>query len=297
MLPVTDPRSNKNDQIRHVVEVLGRSGDRLKVFKAIYKGKKAIKTVSEIAKITKLLKIRVLQEAGKLSGNGVVHAVKELGKETGYRKDSFFATNRATILRLVNNSVKLAKLPTKTHPRVQGETKIIIKGVERKPKTREVFIDDIDSFKAVKKIKSSAIAGYIPINEKQFKLGIQKLLGEHGKFTDWGGEKGDLLTSRLYFGGKRITAAFAFKGRGLSGILTPARMGKNGDQIQRLFESAAQIFLLQYWGSIHERVREQIQGWATLTSLSRGEKILFCLIDGGDTARLIKAYPKQLRPS
>ena len=294
ILPVTDPRSNKNDQIRHVVEVLGRSGDRLKVFIAIYKGKKAIKTVSEIAKITKLTKMRVLQEAGKLSGNGIIHPVK-VGAETGYKKDPFFATHRGTILRLVKNPAKLAKLPTKTHPKVHGQTKIIIKGVERKPNIQEVFIDDIDSFKVVKKIKPAAIAGFIPINEKKFKLGIQKLLGERGKFTDWGGEKGDLLTSRLYFGGKRIAAAFAFKGRGLRGILTPARMGKNRDQIQRLFESAAKMFLLQYWGSIHERVREQVQGWATLTSLRLGEKILFCLIDGGDTARLFQAYPKQLR--
>ena len=35
---VTDARSNKNDQIKHAVETIGRSKDRLKVFKAIYKG-------------------------------------------------------------------------------------------------------------------------------------------------------------------------------------------------------------------------------------------------------------------
>jgi hypothetical protein len=294
VLPVSDPRSNRNDQIRHAVEALGRSQDRLKVFKAIYRGKRAIKTVSAIAKVTKLLKIRVLQEAAKLSGNGIVHAVK-VGGETGYRKDSFYATNRSSILRLVGNPTKLAKLPTKTHPRVQGATKtVVIKGVGRQAKTKEIFIDEIDSFKAVRKIKPAAIAGYIPINEKQFKLGIQKLLGEKGKFTDWGGEKGDLLTTRLYLGGKRIAAAFAFKGRGMNGVLTPAKMGKNGDQIQRLFESAAKIFILQYWRGIDERVREQVQAFAMLTSLRLGEKILFCLIDGGDTARLIQAYPKQL---
>jgi len=294
ILPVTDSRSNKNDQIRYAVEALGRSKDRLKVFKAIYKGKKAIKTVSEIAKITRLSNIRVLQEAGKL--NGVVHAVKEVGSETGYRKDPFYKTNRTTILRLAGNPKKLAKLPTKTHPRVHGATKtVIIKGVGRQVKTKEIFIDDIDSFTAVRKIRSSAIAGYIPIDEKQFKLGIQKLLGEQGKFTDWGGEKNDLLTSRIYLGGQRIAAAFAFKGRGMRGALTPAKMGKNGDQIQRLFESAAKIFFLQYWAGIDERVREQVQAFATLTSLRLGEKILFCLIDGGDTARLIQAYPKQLK--
>jgi len=46
---VSDHRSNRNDQIRTAVDVLGRSKDRLKVFKAIYRGKKALKTVPEIA--------------------------------------------------------------------------------------------------------------------------------------------------------------------------------------------------------------------------------------------------------
>ena len=293
ILPVTDPRSNKNDQIRHAVEVLGRSKDRLKVFKAIYQGKRAVKTVSAIAKVTRLSNVRVLQEAGKLSGNGIVHPVK-VGKETGYQKDSFYSTNRARILQLVGNPQKLAKLPTKTQPRASGESRIVIKGLERKPNTKEIYIDEIDSFKAVKRVELSAIAGNSRINERKFKLGIQKILGEKGQFTDWGGEKGDLLTSRLRYGGKRITAAFAFKGRGTRGVLTPAKMGKNGDQIQRLFESSAQLFILQYWGSIHERVREQIQGWATLTSLRLERKILFCLVDGEDTSRLIQAYPQQL---
>src|SRR5215469_8782974 len=100
ILPVTDPRSNKNDQIKHAVEVIGRSKDRLKVFRAIYRGKKAIKTVSAIAKLTGLSNVRVLQEAAKLSGNGIVHPLK-MGRETGYQKDVFYSTNRSRILQLV----------------------------------------------------------------------------------------------------------------------------------------------------------------------------------------------------
>ncbi len=231
--------------------------------------------MSTIAKVTRLSNVRVLQEAGKLSGNGIVHPVK-VGRETGYRKDLFYSTNRAHILHLLTNPKSLSKLPTKTQPRASGENRIVIKGLDRKPNTKEVYIDDIDSFRAVKRIKSSAIVGKAHIDERKFKLGIQKILGEKGQFTDWGGEKGDLLTSRLLYGGKRITGAFAFKGRGTRGVLTPAKMGKNGDQIQRLFESSAQVFILQYWGSIHERVREQVEGWATLTSLVAEENtILF----------------------
>ncbi|MFI5097696.1 MAG: winged helix-turn-helix domain-containing protein [Candidatus Acidiferrales bacterium] len=290
-LAVTDSRSNKNDQIKHVVEVLGRSKDRLKVFKAIYQGKKAVKTVSDIMRRTGLSRVRVNQEAGKLSGNGIIQAFR-VGRETSYKKDLFYSTNRSTILRLVGNPKGLQRLPTKTQPRQSGGSTVIIKGVERKPRIKEVHIDDIDSFEAVRKVGVIGIQNS-HLSEKRFKRGVQKLLGEPGKFSDWGGEKGDLLTSRLRYKGKRIPTVFAFKGPGTRGTLTPKKMGKNGDQVQRLFESSASFFILQYWAEIGERVREQAEGWATLTSMRMQKKILFCLIDGKDTSRLIQAYPRQ----
>ena len=219
-----------------------------------------------------------------------MHTIKAEG-ETAYSKDKFYKTNRSKILRMVNNPSKLTKFPTKINPAV-NIVKTIIRDLNRKPKIQEDFIDDIDSFKAVRKVKS--VARYVRIKETEFKRGIQKIIGQPGKFQDWGGEKNDLLTTRLYLGGRRIAVAFAFKGVGMTGELTPAKMGKNGDQIQRLFESDAQIFILQYWAAISERIREQVRAFATITSLQRREKIYYCLIDGVDTARLIQAYPKQL---
>jgi hypothetical protein len=292
MQPVTDTRSNKNDQIKHAVEVIGRSKDRLKVFKAIYEGRKAVKTVSELVIRTRLARIRVTQEAARLNGNGIVQAVK-VGKETGYRKDLFYSTNRSTILRLLANPKSLQQLPTKTQPRQSGGSTIIIRGVDRKPRIKELHIDEIDSFRAVKKVDPTGIQKNPHVSEKKFKHGIQKILGEVGKFNDWGGEKGDLMTSRLRYKGNRIATVFAFKGPGTRGVLTPRKMGKNGDQIQRLFESAAALFILQYWGEIGERVREQVEGWATLSSIRLQREILFCLIDGVDTSRLILAHGPQ----
>ena len=238
----------------------------------------------------------MLQEGAKLSANGIVHAEKN-GRQTGYRKDGFYSANRARILQLIVNPKKLAKLPTKTHPNIAVENKVVIKGIERTPKTKELFLDDVESFKLIRRLASTAAYLNAPINEKKFKHGVRKVLGEVGQFTDWGGEKGDLLSTRLVYRGTRIAAAFAFKGKGTRGTLTPKKMGKNGDQIQRLFESAADVFFIQYWGEIDERVREQVAGWATLTSLRLRKTIFFCLIDGKDTARLIKAYPKQFRGS
>jgi|SRR5271169_6682241 len=231
------------------------------------------------------------QEAAKLSGNGIIQAFRA-GKETSYQKDLFYSTNRSTILRLVKNPKSLQKLPTKTQPRQSGGSTVIIRGIERKPRIKEIYIDDIDSFKAVKKVAATGIQNS-RISEKRFKRGIQKILEQPGKFKDWGGEKGDLLTSRLRYKGSRIPTVFAFKGPGTRGTLTPKKMGKNGDQVQRLFESAASFFILQYWAEIGERVREQVVGWATLTSIQLQKKILFSLIDGKDTSRLIQAYSRQ----
>jgi hypothetical protein len=123
-----------------------------------------------------------------------------------------------------------------------------------------------------------------------------KIIGEKGKFKDWGGEKNDLCSTRLYFQGRRMATAFAFKGKGLTKKkLTPNFMGKNGDQIQRLFQSPAEIFILQYWSQIDDSVVEQMEMAAKIKSYSDGKKIYYGTIDGQDSFRLIQAYKKQFK--
>ena len=134
------------------------------------------------------------------------------------------------------------------------------------------------------------------MKEDKFKKGIKKILGEKGKFQDWGGEKNDLYTTRVKIDGKRVATAFAFKGPGKRGKLTPKMMGKNGDQIQRLFASgAADVYVLQYWAQIDESVVEQMKALATARSATERKKIRYGVIDGIDSARIIKAYPRAFR--
>lgn len=129
--------------------------------------------------------------------------------------------------------------------------------------------------------------------EANFKYGVKRILNEKGTFKDWGGERNDLLTTHLRLAGKRRATAFAFKGRGRRGKLTPAAMGKHGDQIQRLFSSPAEVFIVQYWDQIGESVLEQMEQFAKAKSAVEGKEIFYCVIDGQDTARLLNAYPKQ----
>lgn len=286
---VTDARSNANDQIAHAVSTIGRSEHRRAVFEAIYFGKQKIKSVDEIAAETGLPPKRVLEEAKKLSANEVVIQTKKHGR-TAYEKDSFYTARKEQILSFVKDPKKLAKLPTKTRPQARGTSVEIIEVRSRSISIEQITIDEIDSFKKVKKV---ALSGQkpVPMAEKRFKSGVMKIIGEAGKFTDWGGERNDLCSTRLRMNGKRRAAAFAFKGKGLKKKLTPNLMGKNGDQIQRLFNSPAEIFILQYWAQIEETVLEQMQMAAKVKSYADGRKIFYGIVDGQDSVRLIQAYP------
>jgi hypothetical protein len=150
-----------------------------------------------------------------------------------------------------------------------------------------ITCDDFDDFAAVRKIRS---APHRAISEEAFQSGIQKLIGEKGKFVDWGGERNDLMTTKVRLKGKRVAAAFAFKGPGKKGILTPQKFGKNGDQIQRLFTSPADIFIVQYHDQIAETVLEQMLIFAQFKSFTEGRRIWFGQIDGDDSDRLIEAH-------
>jgi len=239
---------------------------------------------------TKLNRIAVLDEGKKLAGLHIVNQIK-IGGETAYEKDTFYATNKGKILNLATNHAKLKALPTKYSPRgVTSSTqmRVIVQGA--KVEINQVTCDDFDQFSKVKKIASAPAQ---TISEKGFKDGIRKLIGDTGEFQDWGGEKNDLYTTKLKYKGQRRAIAFAFKGPGMKGTLTPRKLGKNGDQIQRLFLSPAEIFIVQYHSQIDQSVIEQMIAFATLNSVRERKRIYYGVINGDDTNRLLKAYPQK----
>ena len=286
---VSDARSNSNDQISHAATALRLSPRRRKVFSAIYRGKKKAKTVVELMKATKLNRQAVLDEGKKLAGLHIVNQIRISGL-TAYEKDAFYATNKTKILKYATNPTKLKALPTKYSPNASqgaGPMRVTIKGA--KVQITQVTCDNFDQFAKIKKITSAPAQ---KISEKAFKDGVRKLIGDTGEFQDWGGEKNDLYTTKLKYKSQRRAIAFAFKGPGMQGTLTPRKLGKNGDQIQRLFLSAAEIFIVQYHSQIDQSVIEQMIAFATLNSVREGKRIWYGVIDGDDTNRLLKAYPK-----
>ena len=124
-----------------------------------------------------------------------------------------------------------------------------------------------------------------------------RILNETGKPPkDWGGEKNDLFTTKLKIGVARFHAAFALKGPGKNvKKLTSKHMGKNGDQIQRLLRSSAQVILVQYWRDIDQSVVDLMNDLAIGKSFSEGRVIHFGIINGEDSSRLIQAYPQAFK--
>ena len=294
-IPVSDLASNADENIAHAAKIVGRGKIRTKVFNAIYTGKQKVKTAQEISKSTRLPEIRVLQEGKRLVDNHLVNKIKINGR-TAYQKIDFLHQHKNKILRLASSPQRLKAFPTKRNPagHAASSDRIQVKVAipRRRQQAYSLTVDDIGSFSKVRKTGKNQ--GNTRMAETIFKKGVARILGERGTFKDWGGENRDLSSTRLVVsGGKRRAAAFAFKGPGQTGRLTPRKMGKNGDQIQRLFKCPADVFLVQYWAQIDDTVYEQLRSFAQLKSYWDERPIGYGVIDGTDSTRLIKAYPKQ----
>lgn len=290
-IEVSDFQSNANEQIEHAAKTIGKSKVRRKVFEAIYHHKSKVKTVAEIVQKTGLSRMRVLQEGRHLVRKHIVGQMKK-DRDTAYEKIDSFHAHKQQILNYAANPKKLAKLPTRR--RVVIASPKIITIPSGGAKIRSITIDEVDSFSKVKKHK---FAGSLPksMSETQFKRGIQKIIGEPGKFKDWSGEKSDLYTTRLRVNGKRRLAAFAFKGPGEKGKLVPGRMGKNGDQALRLFQEPAEIYFVQHWREIDSSVVDLMRQLAAGKSAFTAQPVWYGVIDGQDSERLRLAYPSKFK--
>lgn len=286
---VADVRANLNENIRHAARIIGRSKARRNVFAAIYRGKKQVKTVEELMEATGLSQVRVLQEAGRLAGNGIVEKVKVDGR-TAYKKDETYSYHKEKVLDVVEHPEKKAQYPTKQEPRATGTTTYRITLSRSQPTPQEVTVDEIEAFAQVKQRPRAPKAVRLSdVLESRIKRFLKRVVGETYEFRDWGGEKNDLYTNKLRFRGARRTAAFAIKGRATRGPLTPKKMGKNGDQIGRLVSSEAQLFLVVYHSKVDQAIHEQLRAYAVGRALA-GNRVYYCVIDGSDLARLVDAY-------
>jgi len=164
------------------------------------------------------------------------------------------------------------------------------------PITTRLYIEDIDSFAKVRDVNPATIShllqanGYLDIAEDSIQINLEKILNEPFHKKDWGGEYNDLYTSNLVVNGARRAAAFLLKGNGLKvSNMEIKHCGKNGDQLIRLFDSPAELFIVQFVGNVSEAVIKDVEGKVDQLR-AKGKVACYCIINGQDTARLLHAY-------
>jgi len=290
MTIVSNPSADAQEKIERAALVLKASKQNLEVFEAIYRNSARFKSIEQIKGSVSRSNTNTYKAAKRLYSEDIVER-KTKGLIVLYGKKDFYATHRDKILRLVKNPARLKAFPTKRKIQVAIAPKASY-SFQTKPRVRQVYIDDIESFNRVQFVKRADNTKVLRLPERRINAGFCRILNQSEK-KDWGGERNDIYTNKIRFNGSRKSAAFALKGKAVKTELMPGKMGKNGDQIQRLFDATADIYIVAHNRGINERVVDLMQVHAIGKSISHNKRIYFCVIDGDDLARLATAYPKE----
>lgn len=117
------------------------------------------------------------------------------------------------------------------------------------------------------------------------KRAFARVIGESYVPKDWGGERSDLYTSRVFARGRQMSAAWLFKGPGHPRAMDVKALGKNGDQIDRLFTEPAELLVLQHCHQIKPSVVNMMDAYAHDVRRPRS----YMIIDGADTGRILRS--------
>jgi hypothetical protein len=122
------------------------------------------------------------------------------------------------------------------------------------------------------------------IRESEIKNYFAEIFKQNVISKDWGGEECDLYQGSVYVEKESFSCAFMFKGPSKFHPMRPADCGANGDQIVRLFDTDAEIMVLQHCHEILPSVRKTILAFAA----SRKKK--YCTINGFETLIILKHF-------
>ncbi|SCF48712.1 hypothetical protein GA0070216_12826 [Micromonospora matsumotoense] len=155
------------------------------------------------------------------------------------------------------------------------------------PRAR-VYPSDIGQFSGIDFASPFAEAegeAVLRVPEDTVKRAFAELLGEPYVPKDWGGERSDLYTSRVFARGRQLSAAWLFKGPGFPRAMDVKALGKNGDQIDRLFTEPAELLVLQHCHQIKSSVVGMMDAYAHDARHPR----FYMIIDGADTGRILRS--------
>lgn len=169
---------------------------------------------------------------------------------------------------------------------VEDEQQDVLFGMGRK---RRVYASQVDQFSLADFTTATSASereAVLALPEQEVKEALASIIGEPFVPKDWGGERSDLYTSRLFIEGMQSSSAWLLKGPSFSRPMTIAALGKRGDQIDRLYSEPADVLVLQHCHQILAPVVNMMETYAF--DVRRPRK--FMVIDGEDTARIFKAY-------
>lgn len=157
----------------------------------------------------------------------------------------------------------------------------------------EIHPSSIDQFSKIKNVfdtekKPPQISLMKDIPEKEVKKAFAEILNEGNVPKDWGGEKSDLFSTNVSIEGEHKPTAFLLKGPAKFSPMKMTHLGKNGDQIDRLFSEPADLLVLQHCHSVETAVRSTMKAFSSRVHDLR----YFTIIDGYDTIRILSAYGK-----
>ncbi|MGH7147439.1 MAG: hypothetical protein ACREIJ_06000 [Nitrospiraceae bacterium] len=69
----------------------------------------------------------------------------------------------------------------------------------------------------------------------------------------------------------------------------------NGDQLDRLFDEPADVFLVVYCGQIASSIVSQMQAFAIAKKALAGQKVYFGVIDADDLGGIAAGYPNEFK--
>ncbi len=153
------------------------------------------------------------------------------------------------------------------------------------PESVEISCWQIDQFRPYRDVDVTGVTLLLMVHEREIKDRLNLLLGQHESANDWGGEDDDIFAT-CTLNGNELPIAMMLKGRSVPRPMRLKDAGSNSDQVLRIAEAPAVIFVVQHVHKITEPVRRQLR--LNIEALrARGHEAYCAFIDGFQTYKLL----------
>ncbi|MFW9959154.1 MAG: hypothetical protein ACFFCT_13870 [Candidatus Odinarchaeota archaeon] len=166
------------------------------------------------------------------------------------------------------------------------------------PKTaaaERILLEDIDSFSKAVSISPKAAyqVSLDSIYEDDIKIALIDIIGERFIPNHSASEKSDLYTSMVVLRGKRVPTAFLLKSmKSVKTMDMKSGLGKRSNQILRLMNEPADLYIVQHTGVINTDVIDHLYAQVFKKATELQKTLYYYIMDGNETARILLGYEK-----